>query len=137
MVFADSKAFLGEQVRARVVHMDSTIPIPGATVKVYRGGKLLRMLVADENGVVVFPADALGVFTYEAEEPTGLKQYNDPTTVVFAPEQASLRGEEAPVQTPPGGLTGLFTATSGSWIAVLLAALFAYAGYRNYAAKNK
>ncbi len=57
--------------------------------------------------------------------------------MIFAPEQTSLQGEQAPSQNQPGGLTGLFTAITGNWILLLLAALLGYAGYRNYVAKKK
>ncbi|MEM4255077.1 MAG: hypothetical protein QXR53_01975 [Candidatus Norongarragalinales archaeon] len=136
MVFADSMAYVGEQIQAKVVEMDSTKPIPGATVRVYREGSVLQLLTANENGVVNFPAESVGVLTYKAEVPSGLQQYNDPTTVIFTAEQIALQ-EESPQQTQPGGLTGLFTAVSGNWILVLLAALLGYAGYRNYTAKKK
>ena len=131
-------AFVGEQVEVKVTDKRTTAPLEGVHVGVYAKGERIVLLETGENGIVRFTATAPGILTYQAEK-AGWKQANNPKTVISAQANIQFAKQEEATEPAPqaSGLTGLFTATAGNWILLLLGAILAFAGYSRFYPKKK
>ncbi|MEM3399458.1 MAG: right-handed parallel beta-helix repeat-containing protein [Candidatus Micrarchaeia archaeon] len=113
MLIAPSGAYLGDNVTI-ILRDSNSQPVQGREIRVIGPTGAVMSVITNENGSARYPANAVGVYTYETP---GISLVDKPTTTVYPrPQTPVVRTlqRSTGTQPPSPGIVGMFLGFAGS-----------------------